>query len=102
MDRPTNLMVINSVELFDEPPDWDRVKQIIQSRLVDRYPRSSSSSKPWLSRHSAPEGRPPLSVIDASRRLPFAATPPPGEPGGGAVRDCGRRRIDCQEEAGTA
>jgi diacylglycerol O-acyltransferase / wax synthase len=39
MDRPTNLMVINSVELFDEPPDWERVKQVIQSRLVDRYPR---------------------------------------------------------------
>ena len=39
MDRPTNLMVINTVELFDEPPDWERVKQIIQSRLVDRYPR---------------------------------------------------------------
>ncbi|HTP21008.1 MAG TPA: wax ester/triacylglycerol synthase family O-acyltransferase [Solirubrobacteraceae bacterium] len=39
MDRPTNLMVINSVELFDEPPDWERVKQIIQTRLVDRYPR---------------------------------------------------------------
>ena len=31
MDRPTNLMVINSVELFDEPPDWERVNQIIQS-----------------------------------------------------------------------
>ena len=39
MDRPTNLMVINSVELFDELPDWERVKQVIQSRLVDRYPR---------------------------------------------------------------
>jgi diacylglycerol O-acyltransferase / wax synthase len=39
MDRPTNLMVINSVELFDEPPDWDRVRQVIQQRLVDRYPR---------------------------------------------------------------
>ncbi len=39
MDRPTNLMVINSVELFDEPPDWERVKQVIQERLVDRYPR---------------------------------------------------------------
>jgi diacylglycerol O-acyltransferase / wax synthase len=39
MDRPTNLMVINSVELFDAPPDWERVKQTIQSRLVDRYPR---------------------------------------------------------------
>jgi diacylglycerol O-acyltransferase / wax synthase len=39
MDRPTNLMVINSVELFDEPPDWQRVRQVIQRRLVDRYPR---------------------------------------------------------------
>jgi diacylglycerol O-acyltransferase / wax synthase len=39
MDRPTNLMVINSVELFDEPLDWERFKQIIQTRLVDRYPR---------------------------------------------------------------
>ena len=25
MDRPTNLMVINSVQLFDEPLDWARV-----------------------------------------------------------------------------
>ena len=39
MDRPTNLMVINSVELFDEPLDWDRFKQIVQTRLVDCYPR---------------------------------------------------------------
>jgi diacylglycerol O-acyltransferase / wax synthase len=39
MDRPTNLMVINSVSLFDQPPDWDRVRQITQRRLVDRYPR---------------------------------------------------------------
>ncbi|HLY48424.1 MAG TPA: wax ester/triacylglycerol synthase family O-acyltransferase [Solirubrobacteraceae bacterium] len=39
MDRPTNLMVINSVLLFDEPVDWDRVKQITQERLVDRYPK---------------------------------------------------------------
>jgi diacylglycerol O-acyltransferase len=39
MDRPTNLMVINSVLLFDEPVDWDRVKQVTQERLVDRYPK---------------------------------------------------------------
>lgn len=39
MDRPTNLMVINSVELFDEPLDWERFKQIVQTRLIDRYPR---------------------------------------------------------------
>ena len=39
MDRPTNLMVINSVLLFEEPIDWERVKQITQRRMVDRYPR---------------------------------------------------------------
>lgn len=39
MDRPTNLMVINSVLLFDEPVDWKRVTQVVQLRLVDRFPR---------------------------------------------------------------
>jgi diacylglycerol O-acyltransferase / wax synthase len=39
MDRPTNLMVINSVLLFDEPVDWERYKQVTQQRLVDRFPR---------------------------------------------------------------
>jgi len=39
MDRPTNLMVINSVLLFDRPVDWERVKVVTQERLVDRYPR---------------------------------------------------------------
>ena len=39
MDRPSNLMVINSVDLFDQPVDWGRVKEITQTRLIDRYPR---------------------------------------------------------------
>jgi hypothetical protein len=39
MDRPTNLMVINSVLLFEEPVDWERLRQITQQRLVDRYPK---------------------------------------------------------------
>src|SRR5262245_39719972 len=39
MDRPTNLMVINSVLLFDEPVDWERAKRITQERLIDRYPK---------------------------------------------------------------
>jgi WS/DGAT/MGAT family acyltransferase len=39
MDRPTNLMIINSVSLFDQPVDWDRYRMIVQRRLVDRYPR---------------------------------------------------------------
>ena len=39
MDRPTNLMVINSVLLFDERLDWRRFEEVIQRRLVERYPR---------------------------------------------------------------
>jgi diacylglycerol O-acyltransferase / wax synthase len=39
MDRPTNLMVINSVLLFDEPVDWERMRRVVQRRLVDTYPR---------------------------------------------------------------
>ena len=39
MDRPTNLMVINSVMLFDEPIDVELVTELIESRLVAPYPR---------------------------------------------------------------
>ena len=39
MDRPTNLMVINSVLLFDEPLDVSRIKQVYRRRLIGRYPR---------------------------------------------------------------
>ena len=39
MDRPTNLMVINSVLLFDQPVDWKRLKLITAERLVNRYPK---------------------------------------------------------------
>lgn len=39
MDRPTNLMVINGVLWFEEVPDWDRLRQVLQTRLVDPYPR---------------------------------------------------------------
>lgn len=41
MDRPTNLMVINSVLWFDEPLDWDRVKRTFKRRIVDQFPRYS-------------------------------------------------------------
>jgi diacylglycerol O-acyltransferase / wax synthase len=39
MDRPTNLMVINSVLLFDQPFDVERVKEVYRRRLIGRYPR---------------------------------------------------------------
>jgi len=39
MDRPTNLMVVNSVMWFDEPVDGVALREILQDRLVDRFPR---------------------------------------------------------------
>ena len=38
MDRPTNLMVITSAMWFDEPLDWDAVREIVAARLVERFP----------------------------------------------------------------
>ena len=39
MDRPTNLMVINCVLLFDQSLDWERLERVIAERLVERYPK---------------------------------------------------------------
>jgi diacylglycerol O-acyltransferase / wax synthase len=39
MDRPTNLMVVNSVMWFDEPIDRERLRAVLAERLVDRFPR---------------------------------------------------------------
>jgi WS/DGAT/MGAT family acyltransferase len=39
MDRPTNLMIINSVMWFDEPVDWDAYTAVIRDRLVARFDR---------------------------------------------------------------
>jgi diacylglycerol O-acyltransferase len=39
MDRPTNLMVINSVLWFDEPVDWDRYVAVVRERLLARFDR---------------------------------------------------------------
>jgi diacylglycerol O-acyltransferase / wax synthase len=39
MDRPTNLMVINSVMLFNERVDEERLRETLRRRLVEPYPR---------------------------------------------------------------
>jgi diacylglycerol O-acyltransferase / wax synthase len=39
MDRPENLMVVNSLMWFDEPLDLDRMREVLRTRLVDRFPR---------------------------------------------------------------
>ena len=38
MDRPNNLMVVDSVFWTAEPLDWDRVRQVLSDRLSGRYP----------------------------------------------------------------
>src|SRR5215208_3907717 len=38
-DRPTNLMIVNSVLWFDEPVDWDRCKTVFLDRIVARFDR---------------------------------------------------------------
>lgn len=38
MDRPNNLMIIDSFMWFDEPLDWDRVTRVLRTRLVGRFP----------------------------------------------------------------
>jgi diacylglycerol O-acyltransferase / wax synthase len=39
MDRPNNLMVVNSLMWFDERPDRERSEQVVRERLVERFPR---------------------------------------------------------------
>lgn len=41
MDRPTNLMVVTSVMWFDDPLDWDEVRELLASRVIARFPRFS-------------------------------------------------------------
>jgi diacylglycerol O-acyltransferase len=38
MDRPNNLMVIESLMTFADPVDWDRLKATFTERVLDRYP----------------------------------------------------------------
>ena len=38
MDRPDNLMYINSLMWFSRVPDWDAVTEAIRTRMVEPYP----------------------------------------------------------------
>lgn len=38
MDRPNNVMVIESLMTFAEPMDWDRLLTTYRERVLDRYP----------------------------------------------------------------
>jgi WS/DGAT/MGAT family acyltransferase len=77
MDQPTNLMVITGVIWFDEPPDWGRVRDVIEARLVDPHP-------PFRQRVTV-GGAPPGphwkddERFDLDTHLHRVALPPPGD-----------------------
>lgn len=44
MDRPNNLMIIDSVLWFRSSPDWDAVRDVLQERMIKQFPVFSSKS----------------------------------------------------------
>jgi diacylglycerol O-acyltransferase / wax synthase len=78
MDRPNNLMVISGALWFDEPIDWQRLREVISDRLVERFPRF---------RQRVIESRLPLRGprweddpdFDLDLHLHHAALPAPGD-----------------------
>ena len=54
MDRPTNLMIVNSVLWFDDPVDWERCKAVFLDRIVarfDRFRQRATNGLPLASPH---------------------------------------------------
>lgn len=54
MDRPTNLMIVNSVLWFDEPVDWDRCRTVFLERMVacfDRFRQRAADGLPLAGPH---------------------------------------------------
>lgn len=78
MDRPTNLMIVNSVWLFDEPLVFEDLREIYTKRLVELYPRFSQRVE-----HSSLPMQGPSWVddpnFDLSRHLHHRGLPAPGD-----------------------
>ena len=66
MDRPNNLMIIESLMFLEAVPDWDEVAELIRSRVVEPFPvfhqrpesvaGSSGSPTGWTTRTSPSTG----------------------------------------------
>ena len=78
MDRPTNVMAITGLMWFSEPVDWDRVREVIAERFVDRYPRFRQRVRGSLLGLTPPfwEDDPDF---DLDVHLQHVALPPPGD-----------------------
>jgi diacylglycerol O-acyltransferase len=78
MDRPTNLMVVNAVMLFDEPLSLAQLAEVYESRLIACYPRFSQRVE-----HSFLPMQGPSWVddenFDLGRHLHHIGLPAPGD-----------------------
>ena len=78
MDRPTNLMVITSAMWCDEPLDWDGVREVVATRLVDRFPTFRRRIREsWVPLRSPTWEDDP--DFDLDLHLHRRALPPPGD-----------------------
>jgi diacylglycerol O-acyltransferase len=78
LDRPNNLMIIDSVMWFDEAVDWVRLTAVMEKRLIARFPvfRQRPVETLWGLGQQQWEDDPDFSL---SRHLHRATLPPPGD-----------------------
>ena len=78
MDRPQNLMVIQSVMFLQQVPDWDDVIRLTRTRVLERYPVFRQRVEP----PRLPGGRPHWvddEDFDLTRHLHRTTLPAPGD-----------------------
>ena len=76
MDRPTNPMVVNSLSLLAGVPDHELVAELLEERLVARFPRFAQRVVDPLGRRPAFEDDP---RFDLEAHLHRRALPAPGD-----------------------
>lgn len=76
MDRPTNPMVVNALVLFGEPLDPRLMADVLERRLVDRFPRFREVVVERTGRGPAFE---PHRAFDLDNHLHRVALPAPGD-----------------------
>jgi WS/DGAT/MGAT family acyltransferase len=76
MDRATNPMVVNGLNLLAGPADPDLAADVLQKRLVDRFPRFRQRIADPLGRTPAFEDDPTFDIADHLHRL---SLPAPGD-----------------------
>lgn len=78
MDRPDNLMVVDSLLWLERPVDWQRFTAVVERRMLDRFPvfrQRAVSRFGGLAGHQWEDDP----DFDLSRHLPRTRLPSPGD-----------------------